>query len=169
VGADLRLAAAALTQCAPLFPSVPSPTTPTPTGSPSSSPTGAPSAGAPTPGTTATTTPSEAALRACLGALRAAPTPQQIQQHQMALTRSRAVLATAVARAITTAGGMGQSATSQTASSQSSDGRTGGTGQSSAARLTADQGAATSAEAALSTAQRDLASATLSSPIAGTV
>jgi len=168
ITADLHRAAAVLRLCAPFFPSGQSPTTPS--GSSTSFPTAAPSAGGPSPGTTATTTPSEAAIRACVGALRTAPTPQQSQQHQKGLTRSQAQLAAAVNRAITTARQpAGQSATSQSATSQSSGGRTGGTGQSSADRLTSDQGAVTSAEAGLSTAQTDLASATLRSPIAGTV
>ena len=168
ITADLHRAAAVLRLCAPFFASGQSPTTPS--GSSTSFPTAAPSAGGPSPGTTATTTPSEAAIRACVGALRTAPTPQQSQQHQKGLTRSQAQLAAAVNRAITTARQpAGQSATSQSATSQSSGGRTGGTGQSSADRLTSDQGAVTSAEAGLSTAQTDLASATLRSPIAGTV
>ena len=173
ITADLHRAAAVLRLCAPFFPSGQSPTTPS--GSSTSFPTAAPSAGGPSPGTTATTTPSEAAIRACVGALRTAPTPQQSQQHQKGLTRSQAQLAAAVNRAITTArqpagqSATSQSATSQSATSQSSGGRTGGTGQSSADRLTSDQGAVTSAEAGLSTAQTDLASATLRSPIAGTV
>ena len=178
ITADLHRAAAVLRLCAPFFASGQSPTTPS--GSSTSFPTAAPSAGGPSPGTTATTTPSEAAIRACVGALRTAPTPQQSQQHQKGLTRSQAQLVAAVNRAITTArqsagqsatsqSATSQSATSQSATSQSSGGRTGGTGQSSADRLTSDQGAVTSAEAALSTAQTDLASATLRSPIAGTV
>jgi multidrug efflux pump subunit AcrA (membrane-fusion protein) len=188
VAADLQRASEALTQCASFFPSSPpsgpsptgpSPTSPAPTGTPTSSPTTAPSAGGPT--TTVPTSQSDAAIKACIGALRTAPSQQQIQRDQKALTRSRAELTTAVTLAITTAGNTPNAsgtakpsgttshpATTQPATNQS-EGRTVGTGESSAARLTSDQGAVTSAAAALSSAQTDLASATLKSSIVGTV
>lgn len=188
VTADLQRASEALTQCASFFsssppsgpsPTGPSPTSPAPTGTPTSSPTTAPSAGGPT--TTAPTSQSDAAIKACIGALRTAPSQQQIQRDQKALTRSRAELTTAVTLAITTAGNTPNASatakqsgttshapTTQPATNQS-EGQTVGTGESSAARLTSDQGAVTSAAAALSSAQTDLASATLKSSIVGTV
>jgi len=60
-----------------------------------------------------------------------------------------------------------QSSGSQAA--QSSGGLSSGTGQSSASRAVTDQAAVTNAEAALSSAQADLTSATLKSSIGGTV
>jgi multidrug efflux pump subunit AcrA (membrane-fusion protein) len=173
VAADLQHASAALAQCASFFPSEPSPPAPSPSDSPTTAPTTAP----PTGGPPNTTTPSDAAINACIAALRSAPTQQQIQRNQQALIRSRAELTTAVTLAITMAGNTPKASdtanpsgsTSQSATSQSPGGRTGGTSEPDAARLTSDQGAVTSAEAALSRAQTDLASATLKSSIVGTV
>jgi len=157
ITADLRRASAALAQCAPFFPSesttstaspttsAPSPTasassatttpTPTSTSTSGSTPTGTPTSTAtPTPTTTASTsTPSDAEIRACLSALRTAPTQQQIQRHQQALTDSQSALMTTVTLAITTTTSTattpgttspstttGQSSTRQSAARQSS-------------------------------------------------
>jgi multidrug resistance efflux pump len=187
VAADLQRASAALAQCASFFPSEPSPPaapspSDSPTTTPTTAPTTAPPAGGPTPTPTAATMPSDAAIKACIAALQSAPTQQQIQRDQKALTRSRTELTTAVTLAITTAGNIpkasatanqsgstSQPATSQPATGQSPGGRTGGTSEPDAARLTSDQGAVTSAEAALSSTRTDLASATLKSSIVGTV
>ncbi|MHB8186474.1 MAG: efflux RND transporter periplasmic adaptor subunit [Dermatophilaceae bacterium] len=177
-------------------PSTPSPSTPSPTPSPTS-PTTTPTSTTTTPTSTTTTptsttttatsttttatsttatAPSDAQITACVGALKTAPTQQQIQQDQQALTRSQADLTKAVTLAITTAGNTAkasgsasQSAISQSAISQSASARTGATSQSSVARVVSDQAAVTSAETALSSAQADLASSTLKSSIAGTV
>ncbi|HEX7535465.1 MAG TPA: biotin/lipoyl-binding protein, partial [Dermatophilaceae bacterium] len=203
ITADLQRASAALARCVPFFPSSSSPSAPSPTTS--STPVATTTTtGGPTPTSTSTptatttaTTPSDAEIRACVGALRTAPTQQQIQRHQQALTDSQAALMTTVTLAITTATNTastpatttsstttGQSATSQSstgqssgsqssssqsASSQSSGGLSSGAGQSSASRAVTDQAAVTTAEAALSRAQTDLASATLKSSISGTV
>jgi multidrug efflux pump subunit AcrA (membrane-fusion protein) len=148
VAGDLQRASAALALCSPFYPSAPSPSAPSPSDSPTSPPTTAPPAGGPTPTTTATTLPSDAAIKACVDAIRTAPTQQQIQRDQKALTRSQAELITAITLAITTAGNTpnasvtatsqsatsqsatSQSATSQSATSQSSGGQSSG-GQSS--------------------------------------
>ena len=218
ITADLRRASAALAQCAPFFPSesttstvspttsAPSPTasasseaitstaTPTSTSTSGPTPTSTPTSTAtPTSTPTASTsTPSDAEIRACVSALRTAPTQQQIQRHQQALTDSQSALMTTVTLAITTATNTattpdttspstttGQSSTRQSAASQSSGsqsaaapssgGLSSGTGQSSASRAVTDQAAVTNAEAALSSAQADLTSATLKSSIGGTV
>jgi len=169
VTADLRRATAVLTQCAPFFPSEPSSTT-------------APTTAAPTP-STPTNPPTDAEITACLGALRTAPTQLQIQRDQQALTISQSDLTKAFTLAITTAGNTtttsttpsasgstGQSSTSASGSTgQSGGGQSGGTGQSSATRISSDQAAVTNAQASLSGAQADRASATLRSSIAGTV
>ena len=189
IAADLGRASAALARCAPFFPSEPSPTTPTgtTTTSPTPTPTGTTSPTPPPPTATPTAAPSDAAIRACIGALKTAPTQQQIERDQKSLTRSQADLTAAFTLAITTAGSTAnasgttttsaatsrtatsRSATSQSATSQQSGGPTGGTGQSSAARVVSDQAAITSAEATLSSATADQASATLKSSRAGTV
>jgi len=208
---DLQQASAALAQCGPFFPSesptsgaspttsMPSATT-TPTATPTSNSTSGPtptststSTATPTSTTTASTsTPSDAEIKACVSALRTAPTQQQIQRHQQALTDSQSALMATVTLAITTATNTantpgttspststGQSSTSQSAAggssgsqsaaAQSSGGLSSGTGQSSASRAVTDQAAVTNAEAALSSAQADLTSATLKSSIGGTV
>jgi trimeric autotransporter adhesin len=134
--------------------------------------------------------PSAAAISACIGALRTAPTRQQIQRDQQALTRSQTDLMTAVTLAVTTAGNTktpaaatpaasGQSATVRSATSQtfttrssgaqSTGGPSGGSGQSSASRVVSDQAAVTTAQDALTGARADLSSATLKASIAGTV
>ena len=192
IAADLGRASAALARCAPFFPSEPSPTTPTGTTTTSPTPTTTTSPTPPPPTATPTAAPSDATIRACIGALKTAPTQQQIERDQKSLTRSQADLTAAFTLAITTAGSTAnasgttttsaatsrsatsrsatsQSATSQSATSQQSGGPTGGTGQSSAARVVSDQAAITSAEATLSSATADQASATLKSSIAGTV
>ena len=193
VAADLGRASAALAKCAPFFPTeapqtpptTPAPTTPPPTTSPAAATTARPS--------TTTTAPSQADIRACIGALRTAPTQQKIQRDLQSLTRSQADLFTAFTTVITTTANTatapatttrsgstrqsttGQSTTSQSTSSQSTSSQSTGsrtgstTGQSSADRVVSDQAAVTSAEAALSSAQADLTASTLKSPITGTV
>ena len=213
VAADLGRASAALAKCAPFFPTeapqthptTPAPTTPPPTTPPPTTPpptTPAPTTPPPTtspaaattarPSTT-TTAPSQADIRACIGALRTAPTQQKIQRDLQSLTRSQADLFTAFTTVITTTANTatapatttrsgstrqsttGQSTTSQSTSSQSTSSQSTGsrtgstTGQSSADRVVSDQAAVTSAEAALSSAQADLTASTLKSPITGTV
>jgi multidrug efflux pump subunit AcrA (membrane-fusion protein) len=209
ITADLRRASAALAQCGPFLPSATSPSAspsttaspPSPTGtatSPASTATaGDPSStAAPTPDAAAAT-PSDAEIRACVGALRTVPTQQQIQRDQQALTDSQSALMTTVTLAITTAGATtatpgptapstaagqssssrsatsqsttGQSATGQSASNQSAGGQSGGTGQSTASRAISDQAAITNALASLNAAKTDLASATLKASATGTV
>ena len=155
ITADLRRASAALAQCAPFFPSesttstaspttsAPSPTasassatttpTPTSTSTSGSTPTGTPTSTAtPTPTTTASTsTPSDAEIRACLSALRTAPTQQQIQRHQQALTDSQSALMTTVTLAITT--------TTSTATTRGTTSSSTTTGQSSTRQSAARQ------------------------------
>ena len=200
ITADLARASAALARCLPFFPSEPSPSGTSPAPAPTTPSTSLPSTGGPAPtrATTPTTTtpPSDAAIKACLGALRTAPTQQQIQRDQQALTRSQTDLMTSVTLAITTAGtskatstasssaATGQSSTSRSSTSQSaasqssggqssgaqsSGGQNGGAGQSGASRVISDQAAVTTAEGALSSAQTNLTSATMKSSIAGTV
>ena len=200
ITADLARASAALARCLPFFPSEPSPSGTSPAPAPTTPSTSLPSTGGPAPtrATTPTTTtpPSDAAIKACLGALRTAPTQQQIQRDQQALTRSQTDLMTSVTIAITTAGtskatstasssaATGQSSTSRSSTSQSaasqssggqssgaqsSGGQNGGAGQSGASRVISDQAAVTTAEGALSSAQTNLTSATMKSSIAGTV
>ncbi|HYO17385.1 MAG TPA: hypothetical protein VES02_01800 [Dermatophilaceae bacterium] len=110
ITADLRRASAALAQCEPFFPSGSTTSSASPTASPSSAATTSTatptptSTATPTPTTTASTsTPSDAEIRACVSALRTAPTQQQIQRHQQALTDSQSALMTTVTLAITTA------------------------------------------------------------------
>jgi multidrug efflux pump subunit AcrA (membrane-fusion protein) len=200
ITADLQRASDALARCLPFFPSATPPQAPAPTTSSAppaaATPTGSPSpASTPVPGSTTATTattpaPSDAEIKACIGALSGAPNRQQIQRDQQALTDSQRALMTTVTLAITTAGNTAsasvttspstttdqssasrsstsQSSTSQTA--QLSGGQAGGTGQSSASRVLSDQAAVTKAETALEGAQADLSSATLRSAIAGTV
>ena len=170
VTTDVQRTSAALTLCAPFFPSgtpAPATTDTTPTPDPT-----APSTAA---------TPSAGEITACLGALSTAPTPHQIQRDQQALSSAQADLAKAVTSAITAAGSTTQSSrsssqpatnqttTSQSAASQATSTRTGATSQSSADRVVSDQAAVTSAEAALTSAQSDLTAATLKASIAGTV
>ena len=200
ITADLAQASAALARCVPFFPSEPSPSGTSPARAPTTPSTSLPSTGGPAPTTAVTpttrTAPSDAAIKACLGALRTAPTQQQIRRDQQALTRSQTDLMTSVTLAITTAGtpgatsaatspaATGQSSTSrsptsrsaasqssggQSSGGQSSGGQNGGAGQSSASRVISDQAAVTTAEDALSSAQTSLTSATLKSSIAGTV
>ena len=195
ITADLAQASAALAQCVPFFPSEPSPSGTSPAPAPTTPSTSLPSTGGPAPTTavtpTTTTAPSDAAIKACLGALRTAPTQQQIRRDQQALTRSQTDLMTSVTLAITSAGTPGatstatspaatgqsstsrsptsQSAASQSSGGQPSGGQNGGAGQSSASRVISDQAAVTTAEGALSSAQTNLTSATLKSSIAGTV
>jgi len=204
IAGDLKRMSAALAQCVPFFPSEPSPSAPTsapsstspPTADPTSTDTATSTATTTVTPPTTTNTPSDAEIKACLGALQTAPTQQKIQRDQQALTRSQADLTKAFTLAITTAGnvakasgttsssGSSQSTNSQSTNSQStnsqssggqssggqsSGGQTGGAGQSAAARVVSDQAAVTSAEAALSSATADRASATLTSSIAGTV
>jgi len=200
ITADLARASAALARCLPFFPSEPSPSGTSPAPAPTTPSTSLPSTGGPAPirATTPTTTtpPSDAAIKACLGALRTAPTQQQIQRDQQGLTRSQTDLMTSVTLAITTAGtskatstasssaATGQSSTSRSSASQSaasqssggqssgaqsSGGQNGGAGQSGASRVISDQAAVTTAEGALSSAQTNLTSATMKSSIAGTV
>ena len=188
ITADLKSASAALAQCVAFFPSQTSGLTPAASGTARTTTTrGFSSTLTATPSGTAPTTtplmpaPSGAAITACLGALRTAPTQQRIQRDQQALTRSQADLTTAITRAVTTTGTTAntsgttssaagsQSSTSRSSASQSSSGQSSGAGQSSAARVVADQGAVTKAKAALSSAQADLASATLKSSISGKV
>ena len=95
ISADLGQASAALAQCLPFFPSGPrsAGATPTPSStSPATTTTSPSSTGGATPTTSATTTTttaaSDAAIKACLSALRTVPTQQQIRQDQQALTRS---------------------------------------------------------------------------------
>jgi multidrug resistance efflux pump len=165
ITADLRRASAALALCGPFFPSesttssasptapAPSPTasassaattstaTPTSTSTSGPTPTSTPTSTAtPTSTTTASTsTPSDAEIKACVSALRTAPTQQQIQRHQQALTDSQSVLTTTVTLAITTATNTantpdttsrstttGQSSTSQSAASRSSGSQSSG-------------------------------------------
>jgi len=206
---DLGRATTALAQCVPFFPSGSSPSRPSAsaappaprtTAAPTTPPaTSSPPATGPTPSSTspATTAPSPAQITACIGALRTAPTQQQIQRDQQALTRSQADLMTAVTLAITTvssasasstagsADAAGQSSTSRSSASGSSASglsasgsatsrssgstSTGGSAQSGASRVVSDQAALTQAGAALDGAQADLVSATLKSSIAGTV
>ena len=180
VTTDLERTSAALTLCAPFFPSG----TPAPATTDTTPTTG------PTPPST-TATPSADEIAACLGALNTAPTQQQIQRDQQALTRSQTDLMTSVTLAITTAGtskatstasssaatgqsstsrsSTSQSAASQSSGGQSSGGQNGGAGQSGASRVISDQAAVTTAEGALSSAQTNLTSATMKSSIAGTV
>ena len=187
VASDLGRATAALAQCATFFPSAPSPSAPadTPTTTTAGTPS-TPSAG-PTATATLTQTPTEAEISACLGALRTAPTQQQIQRDQQALTSGQADLTKAFTLALTTAGnsatastttnrststsqsGSTSSSATQSSTSRSSGGQTGSTGQSVAARVVSDQAAVTNADSALSVARANLASATLKSSIAGTV
>ena len=192
VASDLGRATAALAQCATFFPSAPSPsapadtpTTPVPTTTTAGTPS-TPSAG-PTATATLTQTPTEAEISACLGALRTAPTQQQIQRDQQALTSGQADLTKAFTLALTTAGnsatastttnrststsqsGSTSSSATQSSTNRSSGGQTGSTGQSVAARVVSDQAAVTNADSALSVARANLASATLKSSIAGTV
>ena len=170
VTTDLERTSAALTLCAPFFPSG----TPAPATTDTTPTTG------PTP-PSATATPSADEIAACLGALNTAPTQQQIQRDQQALNSAQANLAKAVTSAITAAGTTAQSsgstsrsatsqpATSQSATNQSTSARTGATSQSSADRVVSDQAAVTSADAALTSAASDLAASTLKASIAGTV
>ena len=191
IAGDLKRMSAALAQCVPFFPSEPSPSAPTSAPSSTSTDTATSTATTTVTPPTTTNTPSDAEIKACLGALQTAPTQQKIQRDQQALTRSQADLTKAFTLAITTAGnvakasgttsssGSSQSTNSQSTNSQSSGGQssggqssggqTGGAGQSAAARVVSDQAAVTSAEAALSSATADRASATLTSSIAGTV
>lgn len=170
VTTDVQRTSAALTLCAPFFPSgtpAPATTDTTPTPDPT-----APSTAA---------TPSAGEITACLGALSTAPTPQQIQRDQQALNSAEADLAKAVTSAITAAGNTTQSSrsssqpatnqttTSQTTTSQTTSARTGATSQSSADRVVSDQAAVTSAEAALTSTQSDLTASTLKASIAGIV
>jgi len=175
ITADLRQASAALAQCAPFFPSesttssasptasAPSPTasassaattsTPTSTSTSGSTPTStSTSTATPTSTTTASTsTPSDAEIKACLSALRTAPTQQQIQRHQLALTDSQSALMTTVTLAITTATNTantpgtsspststGQSPTSQSAARGSSGSQSSGS-QSSGSQSSGSQ------------------------------
>jgi multidrug resistance efflux pump len=155
ITADLGRASAALAECVPFFPSAPSPSGPSPAGFSTSPATTAPTttrlppAGGATPTSAATTSlttaPSDAATTACIAALRTAPTQQQIQRDQQALTRSQTGLMTSVTLAITTAGtakasttgspsaSTGQSSTRPSSTSQSS------TSQSSTSRSAASQ------------------------------
>jgi len=186
ITADLRRASAALAQCAPFFPSesttstaspttsAPSPTasassatttpTPTSTSTSGSTPTGTPTSTAtPTPTTTASTsTPSDAEIRACLSALRTAPTQQQIQRHQLALTDSQSALMTTVTLAITTTTSTattpgttspstttGQSSTRQSAARQSSGSQSLGS-QSLGSQVSGSQSAAAPSAGGLS-------------------
>jgi multidrug efflux pump subunit AcrA (membrane-fusion protein) len=170
VTTDVERSSAALTLCAPFFPSG----TPAPATTDTTPTTG------PTPPST-TATPSADEIAACLGALNTAPTQQQIQRDQQALNSAQANLAKAVTSAITAAGTTAQSsgstsrsatsqpATSQSATNQSTSARTGATSQSSADRVVSDQAAVTSADAALTSAASDLAASTLKASIAGTV
>jgi len=212
ITADLRQASAALAQCAPFFPSESTTPSASPTASaasPTNTSTATPtSTSGPTPTSTSTSTatptsttnpsastPSGAEIKACVSALRTAPTQQQIQRHRQALTDSQSALMTTVTLEITMATNTantpdttspstttGRSSTSQSAASgssgsqspgsqtdQSAGGLSSGTGQSSASRAVTDQAAVTNAEAALSSAQADLTSATLKSSIGGTV
>lgn len=186
--ADLARASAALTRCAQFMPtdsSTPTPTrtpVPAPPTSATSSPTTSGTAGATTsPASSTTAQPTPAALKACIGALKMAPSQQHIQRDQQTLTRSQTDLTKAYTLAITTSGkeataaatttrsgSASQSAASQS-TSQSAGAGTGNTGQSSAARVVSDQAAVTSAEEELRSAQVDLASSTLKSSITGTV
>jgi len=182
ITADLRQASAALAQCAPFFPSesttssasptasAPSPTasassaattsTPTSTSTSGSTPTStSTSTATPTPTSTttaSTSTPSDAEIKACLSALRTAPTQQQIQRHQLALTDSQSALMTTVTLAITTATNTantpnttspststGQSPTSQSAARGSSGSQSSGS-QSSGSQSLGSQAAQSS-------------------------
>jgi len=120
ITADLGRASAALAECVPFFPSAPSPS------------------GAAT--TSLTTAPSDAAIKACIAALRTAPTQQQIQRDQQALTGSQTGLMTSVTLAITTAGTAKASTTgSPSASTGQSSTRQSSTSQSSTSRSAASQ------------------------------
>jgi len=145
ITADLARASAALARCLPFFPSEPSPSGTSPAPAPTTPSTSLPSTGGPAPtrATTPTTTtpPSDAAIKACLGALRTAPTQQQIQRDQQALTRSQTDLMTSVTLAITTAG---TSKATSTASSSAA------TGQSSTSRSSTSQSAASQSSGAQS-------------------
>jgi multidrug resistance efflux pump len=158
---------------------------------------GTKSAAAVAPTTSPSPAPSSGAeLKSCLGALRGVPTKQQIQRDQQILKSSQAALTRAFTALITTAGNTSalpatsnrtrstdQSTSSQPAStrsttqaasspsptSQSSSPQTGATGQSSEARVVSDRAAITNAEAVLSGATKNRASAILKSSTAGTV
>jgi multidrug efflux pump subunit AcrA (membrane-fusion protein) len=150
--ADLGQASAALARCAPFLPSAssagPSPTT-SPTSPVTTTPatSGPPPTGSPTPTSTATAqstvTPSAAAISACLGAFRSAPTQQQIQRDKQALTRSQTDLMTSVTLAVTTAGNTKAPATATPAAAGQSSASRSSTGQS-ATRQSATGQAATS-------------------------
>jgi HlyD family secretion protein len=170
VTTDVERTSAALTLCAPFFPSgTPAPATTDTT----------PTTGPTAPSTTAT--PSAEEIAACLGALNTAPTQQQVQRDQQALNSAQANLVRAVTSAITAAGTTAQSSrstsqsttsqstTSQSTTSQSTSARTGATSQSSADRVVSDQAAVTSADAALTSAASDLTASTLKASISGTV
>jgi multidrug resistance efflux pump len=253
VSADLQRAFAATATCAQVLSTASTPTaTPSPTtaSTPTSTPT-ATSTGVPTTTPNATPTPttgtSDAAIAACLSAIKTAPTQTQIGRDQSALTHSQAALTSAFTLAITSAtstaqpagatgaagatskpasgqtstgrtatsqsstsqsstsqsstsqsstsqsstsqsstsrptsgqtpsgqtstgqASTGQSSTSRSATSAQSGGPSGGGGQSGPARVVSDQAAVTNAEAALSSAKADEASAVLRASIAGTV
>ena len=179
IAADLRQATVTLAQCAPFFPSGPTPSTLTDTTSLVPTTTTAP--------TPPASTPTAGEIKACLDALNSVPAQEQIQRDQLELTKNQASLTKAFTLAITSARNTAsapatttrststsqtatsQTATSQTGSSQSTGGQSAGSGQSAATRVVSDQAAVTSAEAALSSAQTNLASARLKSSIAGTV
>ncbi|MEP7370374.1 MAG: biotin/lipoyl-binding protein [Dermatophilaceae bacterium] len=204
ITSDLGRATSALSQCAAFFPSAPSSSGPTdaPPGAVASPPAAAAppappaamgqGAGGPTtPPTTPATTPAtptsaptDAEIAACLGALRTAPSQQQIQRDQQELITSQADLTKAFTLLITTAGNTATSPTSQSGSTnqtvavQSSTSRSGSAsqsgqnsaaGQSSAVLVASDQASVTSAQASLSSAETDRTSATLKSSIAGKV
>ena len=87
-------------------------------------------------------------------------------------TRQSAASGSSGSQASGSRASVSQSSGSQSSGSQaaqSSGGPSSGTGQSGASRAVADQAAVTNAEAALSSAQADLTSATLKSSIDGTV
>jgi len=129
ITAELGQASVALTTCASFLPTGQPASATSATTSPTSS--GSPTTTAPTTGATATTTaPSNAETKACITALRTAPTQQQIQRDQQALTRTQSELMISVTLAITTAG----TATASTAASTSA-----ATGQSSTSRSSTSQ------------------------------
>ena len=95
----------------------------------------------PTTSATTTTTASDAAIKACLSALRTVPTQQQIRQDQQALTRSQSALMTSVTLAITTAGSATASGTASPSAAAS---------QSSASRSSTSQAATSKPSGGLS-------------------
>lgn len=151
--------------------------TPTDGATPGTSPSASPSA-TPTPtptptgrrGTATGAGDCASAQAAALSALQSLARDQQaVERAQQGLTT---LLAAAVTSGSASSAGTSSSARSTSVSSSSSGSRTpsgGQGGQSPAARATLDAAAVVTAQAALDAANRNLAGATLTSPIAGTI